>query len=61
MMELWNGGAEQPKTGRVVIPHDVALKPIIPLLHYSIIPKEPFTAKPIVSDLARRIRFSSMQ
>ncbi|PKN65995.1 MAG: hypothetical protein CVU57_07355 [Deltaproteobacteria bacterium HGW-Deltaproteobacteria-15] len=61
MMELWNGGAEQPKTGRVVIPHDVALKAIIPLLHYSIIPEEPFTAKPFVSDLARRIRFSSMQ
>jgi len=60
-MELWNGGEEQPETGRVLIPQDVALKPIIPLLHYSVIPKDAFTAKPFVSELAQRARLSAMQ
>jgi len=62
-MEYWES---KTKDGLILISdpchhHKIrshSAKPCIPKFQYSIIPLHVFTAKPIISDLAQRTRFS---
>ncbi|PKN26455.1 MAG: hypothetical protein CVU64_17760 [Deltaproteobacteria bacterium HGW-Deltaproteobacteria-21] len=61
MMEQWNIGNNNQRLEMLCRKIWLFFKPIIPKFHYSNIPRGLSMAKPLVSDLADRARFSSMQ
>jgi hypothetical protein len=63
MLEYWNIGEQTTKSLEMSLPQDGFLA-LNPSFQDSIIPsfqEDPFPAEPMVSDLAHRKRFSSMQ